>query len=275
MTNQTSDEIDLIQLMVNTAKLLKRNFLLIIICAAVGLMISWGAYTLMPKVYESRMLVYSNILTQTYIEKLGANLEEIVNEKNISILSHRLGLTEEEAKAIEGISLESTIQNEKNIKEDEKIFIVIKVEITDNAILPKLQQGLIGYLEQNDLVQVKVEQKKKYFSELINKINTELQKMELLKDMIGKGTLKSDGGMYMIDTTNPFSASVDLFRARLDYEQALELTKGAQLIEGFTAFDRKIRPRLTVMLPIGFFVGLFLAFVIIFLRYIDNVSRDA
>lgn len=208
------------------------------------------------------------------MEKLGKNIERIIEEKNYPILSKRLGLSDEEAKKFVGISVESALENQATIEEKGKLFIILKVEITDNAILPKLQQGLIQYIEQNDFVKVRVEQKKKYYTQLIEKISTEIEKIEVLKDRIGQGTFKSDGGTYLVDPTNPFSKSISLFQDRLEYQQKLELINSVQVVEGFTPFNHKIKPKLSVMLPIGFFAGVFVAFGIIFFRFLIKLSNE-
>lgn len=274
MAGEATDEIDLVQLFVNSIKTLRKHLVLLITCVIVGVLISWGIYTTRPKVFESRMLVYSDILTESYMEKLGKNIERIINEKNFSLLSKRLGLTEDEAKSFVGISVESPLENQPTLEEKGKLFMMLKVEITDNSILPKLQQGLIQYIENNDFVKVRVEQKKKYYTELINKLSVEIEKIEVIKDRVGQGTFKSDGGTYLVEPTNLFLTSISLSKERLEYQQKLELINSMQVVEGFTPFNRKIKPKFSTMLPIGFMGGLFVAFGIIFFRYLITLSNE-
>jgi hypothetical protein len=208
------------------------------------------------------------------MQKLGSNLEKVIDEKNFSILSNRLGLSEEEVKEFVGISVESALENQATVEEKGKLFIIIKVEVRNNAILQKLQEGIIHYIEQNDFVKVRVDQKKKYYTELIKEISIEIENIEVLKGKIREGTFKSDGGTYMVDPTNPFSKSIEFFRDRLKYQQDLELVNSVQVVEGFTPFNRKVKPKLSIMLPVGFLIGLFGGFGIIFLRYVIRLGKE-
>ncbi|HEY4655505.1 MAG TPA: hypothetical protein VIH22_13380, partial [Cyclobacteriaceae bacterium] len=58
------------------------------------------------------------------------------------------------------------------------------------------------------------------------------------------------------------------------YEELLRLVKSVQVVEGFSALNRHVSPKLSLLLPAGLLAGLILAFLILGLRYVISLSRQ-
>ncbi|HRK53723.1 MAG TPA: Wzz/FepE/Etk N-terminal domain-containing protein [Cyclobacteriaceae bacterium] len=276
MEKQTgNDEIDLVELLVKAVLLIKRNLVQIIIFFVVGTGLGYAYASLAPKVYESKMLISSEILTESYSEKIFETLQNLVKEQNYEDLSSKIGLTVDESKSVSKIKIESALKD-KPQKEEEKRFFLITVELTDQSIQPKLQNGLIQFLQQIDFVKVRVEQRKKYYSDLIKQIDTEIQSLEEFKSKIYDGNFfQNSKGNVMFDPTTVNSKIVELTKERINYQNALETANSVQVVEGFTQFDKPIWPKKSVSLAAGASLGLFLVGIMIAFKSIRKLVRFA
>ena len=95
-----NDEIDLVELLVKVVLLVKRNLIQIILFFVIGTGLGYAYASLAPKVYESKMLVSSEILTESYSEKLFENLQNLIKERNYTSVSTITGLSEDEEEFI-------------------------------------------------------------------------------------------------------------------------------------------------------------------------------
>ncbi len=270
-----NDEIDLVELLVKIVLLIKRNLLQIIIFFVVGTGLGYAYASLAPKVYESKMLVSSEILTESYSEKLFENLQNLIKEENYGELSIKIGLSEEEAVSLSKILIESALKD-KPQKEDEKKFFLITVEVMDQSILSKLQTGLLSYFLENDFVKVRVDQRKKYYSNLIKKVDDEITSLEEFKNKIYNGKFfESTKGNVMFDPTQVNSKIIELSREKGNLQIDLELVNSVQIVEGFTQFDKPIWPKKSVSLAAGATLGLFLVGIMIAFKSIRKLVRLA
>lgn len=270
-----NDEIDLVELLVKAVLLIKRNLIQIIIFFLFGTGLGYAYAMLAPKVYESKMLVSSEILTESYSEKIFETLEKLINEKNLKELSGKLGLSEDDCESLSRLTIESALKD-KPQKEDEKKFFLITAEITDQGALPKLQDGLLKYFQENDFVKLRVDAKKKMHQDVIAKIDQELKSLEDFKSEISNGTFfNRTKGDVMFDPTTVNSKIVDLTQEREELIEKLALIKSVEIVEGFTQFDKPVWPKKSVSLAAGATLGLFLVGVWIAFKSIRKLVRFA
>lgn len=270
-----SGEIDLVELLVKVVLLVKRNLVQIILFFAVGTGLGFAYASLTPKVYESKMLVSSEILTESYSEKLFENLQNLIKERNYTSVSAILGLSIDQAKVLSIIKIESALKD-KPQKEDEKKFFLITVEVTDQSILPKLQAGFINYFQQNDFVKLRVDSKKKMYQQIISKINEEIKSLETFKKEIGDGSFFSrTKGNVMFDPTAVNSKIVGLTQEREALEERLTLVNSVEVVEGFTVFEKPVWPKKSVSLAAGATLGLFLVGIMIAFKSLRKLIRFA
>ncbi|MEQ8423616.1 MAG: Wzz/FepE/Etk N-terminal domain-containing protein [Cyclobacteriaceae bacterium] len=268
-----NDEIDLVELLVKIVLLIKRNLVQIIVFFVVGTGLGYGYASLAPKVYESKMMLSSDILTESYSEKIFESLQNLIKEKNYTELEAKIGISKEEAESLSKLEIESALKD-KPQKEDEKRFFLITAELTDQNLLSKLQNGLIQFLQQNDYVKVRVEQRKKYYQEIIEKTDIELKSLEEFKLNIYDGKFfQSANGNVMFDPTTVNSKILELSRERMNLQNALELVNSVQVVEGFTQFDKPVWPKKSVSMAAGATFGLFLVGLLIAFKSIRKLVR--
>ncbi|MCW5910435.1 MAG: hypothetical protein KIT62_05145 [Cyclobacteriaceae bacterium] len=271
----SADEIDLIELVVSILKFLNKNFIVFSGFILLGLGLSIGMYSISTRVYESKMILQSDILTESYAERITESLDRLIKEENRKMLSTRLNITEEEAQKISKIEIESVKQTSTSKEKDESIFI-ITCEIKEKSILPKLQDGIIALLRNNEFVKIRVKQRETYYTSLIAKIQEEINSLDSLKQRLfqGKPIYGKSAEMMLVEPTSIYSKIIDLSKEQINYKNALELVNSIQLVEGFTAFEKPAKPKLSISLIIGFAGGLFLAFCFIGVKWVRQVIKE-
>lgn len=268
-----SDEIDLIELLAKIVLGIKAKLKFFIGAFIVGTLIGLAYYQFVPKTYESRMLISSDILTESYSKTLVSDLVKLIKEDNTSSLATRLKMSENQTATISDIEIKSTIEKSDNIKEQEKSYLTIICRSRDNEVWPSLQQGIIGFLQENDFVKIRVEQRIKYFTQIIEKIDKELIDLNELKSKIANGQMSQTGkdNLVLFDPTTVNSKILDLNKEKINLQNSLETVNSIQLIEGFTVFKKPVSPKLSISLAAGASFGLFLVFIIIAIKSLNKI----
>lgn len=274
-----SDEIDLLELLARIVISIKSNFKLIVGAFIIGSLLGLAYYQFVPKSYESRMLISSEILTESYSKTIVEDLNKLLKEKNLESLSSKLNLTETEALALGKLEVKNAIEKADGRKEEEKNYLTINCRTSDNSIWPSLQSGLINFFETNDYVKIRVEQRKKYFTQVIEKIDKELVDLNELKSRIANGQITQSGkdNLILFDPTTVNTKILDLNKERINLQNSLETVNSVQLVEGFTVFEKPVSPRLSISLSAGASFGLFIVALIIgfkSLRKIVSLSEE-
>lgn len=272
-----NDEIDLQQLAVNTVRYFQRYLKFITVSTILGVLGGAGLYLALPPVFESQMIVMSDILTSSYSDRLTESLDRLIKEKNDSILAQRLTLTADEAAKIKAIEIESVKKEASASKDDEASTFIITVSVMQKPLLPKLQEGLISYLRNNEFVKTRVRQREEMYKTLIDKLDQEIQSLDSLKARLfqGKPVYSKSSEMLLVDPTNIYSKIIELTQQRISYKNALELFNSIQLIEGFTPFKKPASPKLSIALVAGFALGFFGAIGILTLRQLLKMAKDS
>lgn len=277
MSSPAPDEIDLQQLAVSIVRYFQRYLRFISISSVVGVFLGLGFYLILPPVYESQMIVMSDILTSSYSDRLTESLDRLIKEDNDSILAERLNLTAIEAKQISEIEIESVKKEVSDTKDNESSTFIITVSVKQKSLLPKLQNGLISYLRNNEYVKTRVRQREEMYKTLIEKLDQEIQSLDSLKSRLfqGKPVYSKSSEMLLVDPTNIYSKIIELTQQRIGYKNALELFNSIQLIEGFTPFKKPASPKLSVALVVGFALGFFGAIGLLTLKQLLKMARES
>lgn len=125
-------------------------------------------------------------------------------------------------------------------------------------MLPKLQNGIIDLLRNNEFVRIRVKQREFFYKTLLEKLDDEIRSLDSLKKRVfeGKPIYGKGPEMLLVDPTNIYSKIIELNRQRVEYVNALELSNSIQLVEGFTSFKKPKSPRGSVALLLGLLGGL-------------------
>lgn len=274
--SNTADEIDLVGIFTRLVLTIKNNLVAIVVAIFIGSGLGFGFYQISPNVYESELIITSNILTEPVSKSVFANIQKLINQGNKTEVSELLHLSPSEISAIQSIELEGTIEKGDNLTGGDKTYFNIKVKSVDNAIWPKLQIGIITFIEKTDFVKIRVEQRKKYFILLIAKLDQELSDLELLKSKIMDGTFSgSKDGMVLLDPSMINSKIIDLNKEKLTYQNSLELVNSVEVIQSFTTFANPASPNFLLSLAAGAALGIFSFFVFLGHKSLQKLLRKA
>lgn len=253
----TINEIDLGKAFFKLVLAIKQNFKIILLIFLGGMMLGFAYGIIGTKIYETKMMITSDILTESYSEKLINNLTLMIKEENNVMLASKLGVKVTDAEQIASIGIESAV-DDRTLKEEDKRWFLITVQIKDQSIIPQFEKGLLNYLGNNEYVKIRIEQRRRYFGELIKKIDNEISSLETLKSNITSGALfASAKGNIMFDVTEVNSKIIELNKEKYSFQNNLELASSVQLVEGFTKFNKPIKPNKILALAAGTTFGLF------------------
>ncbi len=272
----SSDEIDLMELFLKLVRTAKKNFTLILSFFIAGTLLGSVYGMFGTKVYESKMMVTSDILTDAYNDKLGENLNDLLKENNLTLISEKLSLSKEESENLVAIKIESAQKEKPSQKEDEKRWFLITAKVLNQEVLNKLETGIANYLENNEFVKVRIEQKKNFNRELIKKIEKEILTLENFKNKIYEGNFfENNKGNVMFDPTVVNVRIIELNKEKLKYQNDLEIINSIQIVQGFTKFNKPVSPNKAISLAAGATLGLFFVGMLIAFKSIRKVVRMA
>lgn len=277
-TVKSDEEIDLFELLVRFMSVIKNNLVVIIASLIIGNLLGLAYYKFSPSVFQSEMLISSDVLPESYAKSLADNLLKLIKEKNTQSLSSKLSITPEQASMIAGIEIKiDTPPDDMSPETPQIIFLNIGVKTIDNSIWPQLEKGILDYLENNEFAKVKVEQKRKFNNQIIEKINLELSDLEKLKTQISQGgtnvAQSTKENIILFDPTTVNLKIIDFNKEKLRLQNELETINSAQIVEGFTIFNKPASPKLSLSLVGGSVFGLLFVIIFIVLKALGSVLK--
>jgi hypothetical protein len=276
-----NDEIDLIELLAKIIFIVRKNTLLLLVCFVTGTLLGFVYFQQVPKKYKSSMMVTSEVLTEDYAKILSETIKKLLNEGNSASIAQLLNISAEEASKINSLSIkmpdkvEIFFEQEKQTFQTLKTFLTIDVECTDNAIWPNIQKGILYYLQNNEFVKLRVEQRKKYFGEMIKKIDQQLQDLDELKSKIANGQQARDTkeNPVIVELGLLYTSIIDLNKDKFEFSNLLETATGVQVVQGFTVFAKPSSPKLSISLAAGASYGVLFVMLILGVKAIRRMVR--
>ena len=267
-----SGEIDLRLLLLQSLKFIERNLKVIVILISMGILFGFFRFKFAKPVYQSNMILETGILDIPTSSNLILVLNDLVEGGGHEELSIKLGLSIEELSKVIKIEATDILENEV---ENARIFKV-EVEVLNNDILNVLQTAILEYLEKNPYVKKRVALETEAINKQIEYLNKEMEKLNSLKGKVSKGYIFDNdnrGDVVLFDPVNIYREGIALFNREIELRQKLQIIDNFQIIQGFTPFNKPVRPKLSFNLFEGFSIGFFLSFLVILFKEIRKFSR--
>lgn len=257
---QESEDIDLLLLIERGILYFKRYAWAFTIAITFGLLLGIFFYRSLPTVYTSRMIVHSFMLANQEEIQIVDNWNRLLKKKEYETLAAVFHCRQDVLTRVKSIKAE----------EIQKVFSAvnpngfsIEVTVTDNAILPELQNGIIYGFENSEYVKDRLLVKRANMQELIDKTNTEIQKIDSTKRILdniitGKGRASSS---LIVDASAINRQQIEMNEKLLSYKESLKFSNAVQVLQSFNKFKKPSGPKLIVWLLIGLVFSLCLAFV--------------
>lgn len=268
------DEIDVIAILAGMIKIIKQNLKLLFACIFLGTFLGLIQYYFTPRIYSTKLIAISNTLPNPEIINIVQSWQNMIYKSDFDALARELNMPVRSVENISKIKAENT--GNPNPETGEDGSFTIAVEVLDNNILDSLQTSIVGSLQNNEFAKKRVELKKQNFESLKKKINTEIAELEEMKSSIKKlleegSTSKSN---FLTDPANINLQLITLYERILNLNTSIELSDDIQIINGFTRFNRPDVPRMIIFLIGGVGLGLFIGFVIIGIKVINNKLKE-
>ncbi len=250
-TLRSSDTINLSKAFLQFIRLLSENILTVVITLVICLGGGWFYFWMTPKTFESKMIIQSDILSESYSLKLAENLNTHIKDSDTDFLAVSLNLTKEEAFQLREFKIVSALTpTSQQMPEKDKIIVVISVRVHDNSILPKLQEGIIHYFSNNEYIKKRVEENRKKYEGLVAALDQEIKKMDTLTDKIARGEYPSakSGNVSIFDIGGLYRTAAELQEKKFDFMIDLATVDSIQVIDDFTPYGKPVWPRLGIIL---------------------------
>lgn len=259
-TGTASDDIDLLLLLERCILFFRRYKWVFIIAVMAGLAVGTFFYLSLPKVYKSRLIVHSFLLTNQEEIQIVDNWNDLLKKKEYTILAAAFHCRE------------SLLYPLKKIKAEEiqKVFtatnpngFTIEVTVTDNAILPDLQNGIVSGLENSEYVRDRIAVKKANLQELIGKTSREIEKLDSIKETMAKiiSGHGSTSSSLIIDGSSVNRQLIEMNEKLLSFKEGLQFANAVQVLQSFSPFKQPAGPKLIVWLLAGLLLCLSLAWL--------------
>ncbi len=262
----TENEIDLgfilLKFLVLTKKYLLVILFPILVCTGIGL----GHFYTKAPIYQSSALISTGIVKSSISIGLVEELQGLIDDQNLALLSKKLNLGKSAAK-LKSVEVESVEEKIDNGKVD---VIKVIVKITETEILLPLQKNIVNYLEGTPFAKKKIKMEKYRLNEEIAFLSKELEEVSILKSNISKISEKGNTTNTSFNLEDIYRQSMELFEKRLQLIHDLETIENFQVIQGFTAYQKPVSPKLSLSLVGGFAAGLILAFLFIFIKEVGK-----
>jgi len=270
-----SDEIDISELLAKGLQGLKNNYKSFLKAITGGIVLGYLIFLFAPKRFESKMLISSDILTESYSKTIIEDLEQLIDEKNYIQLTNRLNLTEDQAAALRKIEINAVLEK-ADVEENQKTYLTITCRSKDNTIWPALQKGLVSFFEENDFVKIRVDHRKKYNTQIIEKIDKELNDLNDLKLRImeGKITQATKDNLVLFDPTTINSKILDLNKEKIHLQNGLEVINSIQVVESFTPFEKPVAPKFSISIISGAALGFIVVIMTLFLNALNGMIKS-
>jgi hypothetical protein len=255
-----SEDIDLLLLVERTILFFRKFKWLFLIAILAGLASGYSIYRSLPKVYKSRLIAHSFLLT---------NQEEIQIIENWNEL-----LSKHEYKALAAIFScpENILYPLKEIKAEEiqKVFtpnnpngFLIEVTVTDISILDQLQPAIVKGLQNNEYVNQRIALKQENLKLLIEKTTEEIQNLDSTKKRLEVilNANKELSSLLNIDLPGVSKQLVEMNEKLMGYKETLRFANAVEILQGFSKFNQPAGPKLFVWIFIGLISFLSLAYL--------------
>lgn len=245
---------------------IKRHWILFfslpLVGAIVGLLIFYSG----EDKYDSSMMISTDLISKNEAEFIVKELQ--------AADSVMPGLTPEEAHRL--VSLQFVVDSKvENVPLPngtsfgrDVIFLKITAEVTDPAIYPALEVKLMKYMNSIDPIRQNRKRQEFLNRKIITKIDSELVLLNGIRQHASSQTMAGYN-----DPASLFSASVDLYEARMLREVRIDEMTSVHLTKGFGSLMKKSRMSRTTTCVLGFVAGLFAFVVIVFVQYFNRYNR--
>ncbi len=277
------DEIDLVQVFVKVVDFFRNNRKVFLAFNLLGIALGLIYLKLKPPVYESKLIGECHSIPDSRSVDLLTDLDNLRVNEDWKLLSKHLKISEQEVKQIKRIEPLSNIAIEKQTKGlDDYLLPTLQISYTfgviarvkDNAILPKLQNGIVHYLSSNEFSQLRYSRFYNNGNTLKDFIHKEIKKLDSVNTAFADKVVSGKNNVTSMTSPGDYKTIViDLMGRIIDIEDQLKFSKPVTIIQPFMPFKKPVAPNPVFVGLIALGVSNFLALVAVIILSLGNTYR--
>ena len=268
---EKSDELDLFVLLASAYNFIKKFGTYILVCAVFGLLLGLLLYVFTPKQYPSTLIASSTLTSHQDQIQIIKHWEDLIERGETITLAQILEINPSITSKVESLTASDIITNINT----ERVSYQIKVMVTDTAVLAPLQKAILSALENNPYTKELLTVKRAAYTELIEKVKSEIQKLDSVKLQVADiSSGQRNTSSYIFDVSNINFQLVELHEKRHKYEEELTFLNPVHVLQGFSKANRHQYPKLLPHLVIGFFAGGFIGYLLSLFLSLKNKLKN-
>jgi hypothetical protein len=267
------DELDLIHLIQNGIAFISRFKFMLFGCLIAGLALGLFFYISSPKQYSTKLIVHPSFVSNQDEIEIIDNWKDLLGkgerEQLASIMNCRIDVINALRKIEAEEILKTYVSNNPN-------GFLINVSVTDTSILDELQNGIVYGLNNSPFIKEKIATRKAKNTELIAKVNSEIEKLNTTKNLIDSmiRTRNGNSSSLLVDISRINTEWIELNEKLLGYKEDLKFLSGIQVLEGFHK-GKMARQGLMKLSFLGIAAGFFIGYVLSLFLFIVRKIKAA
>jgi hypothetical protein len=258
MAKIENDEVNLLDVLAGFMATLKKNLALTILLPIIGVLIALGVSYNSRDLFESSLLIETSLLTENECTFLFNQIDKV------GIVP---GLSEEEDREISGFRFAISRNNDNDQSElyqlgEKSLYLEVTARVYNQKVFPSLEKALVKFINESPSVVRHRNDRQKFYSAMIKKINIEIQAMEEIKknvDVTKQATYMNPSELYY--------RSVSLFKEKIQYEIRQEEIQVVHLIKGFDSLTIDAKKSKMMVALTGFAIGIAVLFLALFIKF--------
>lgn len=273
VSEDKSDDLDLVTLAERIFSFFRKYRRLLLISSVTGILTGLLLYAVLPKRFSSSLLLHSFTLTNTEHINIIGNWNDLLKKKEYDALSKDFNC---DPGMLESVSSITASEIQKLYIQNNPNGFMVEVVVKDTSVLDPLQQGIVNGLENGAYLKAKLESRKSNLRQLIEKVKTEIAKLDSTKRDI-ETSIRNTGrsaASYIIDVSGITGQMIGLNEKLVGYQEDLKFTRAVQVLHNFAKFKKPSSPKLVKLTVLGFLAGFCIGYLIAMYRYINGKIRQ-
>jgi disulfide bond formation protein DsbB len=260
------DDVDLIGLLERIYLFFRRFRNIFLIALVVGALLGGVVYFLSPKLYQSKLILHPAYLTNQEEIEIIDYWNQLLQRNERKILAPILNCSEELLNKVTSLEGAPIL---KNYSSTDPNGFYITATVSDNSILPQLQNAIIYGLNNTEYVKQKHSEKKQDLETLIDNTSYEAKKLDSLKNNMETSVDKNPvSALLNVETIN--KDLIDLNEKLVGYKTELRSLSSLQLLQGFIPLNTPISRSLKTSILLGVLFCVAIAYLFSLLKYVED-----
>lgn len=224
-----------------------------------------GLSLIIPKMYRSNFTAISTGVTNEFHSDRISDLDQLISEENIDLLSEKLNMSLEDVSHLEEITY-LEVKNYMIDSVNSKFLFKIEAKVSDNSVFDKLQPAIINYLSDVDYYKKDQQLRKKKYLTLIDKLQFDIEELDSIRLVVANNYQPQGnaGGFVFGEPLNPldmYKEGFKLFNEQLQLTVNLENLEMIQVAKDFMVYNKPNFPKKWIFMSISFAVGVIIGMI--------------